>query len=294
MAEQLREEAARLQAEIDRLTAELANSQNAAVIQQAPAIHNVAVKIGPFWKQNADLWFRQLEAQFRLARITQSETKYYHVIAKLDADVLQCCSDLIQNFESAAGSAEPEKYEKLKARIVGEYTMTESARMQMLFQQCELGDRKPSQLLREMRTLAAGVVTDDNLIRKLWLQRLPETTQAVLKVLADTISAQELTLKADQLFEVTKSATTSVMAIKEDKESTEMQLIHDQIQALTSEIAAIRRDSRDRRNYGSSNSQQSSSRGAFGHQDTEICYYHRRFGKSARQCRSPCKFSTKN
>ena len=284
MAEaQLREEAERLQAEIDRLTAELA----AATPRQAPAVHNVAVKIGPFWKQNAKLWFKQLEAQFQLARITQSETKYYHVIAKMDADVLQCCSDLIQSFEN---SAETDKYEKLKTRIVSEYTMTESVRMQMLFQQCELGDRKPSQLLRELRTLAAGVVTDENLIRKIWLQRLPETTQAVLRVLADTIDVHELATKADQLFDITKSSTTSVMTIKKDNPS-ELQLIQEQIQTLNAEIAAIRRDRG--RSYGQQSNRNPSSKGKE-HQDPEICFYHRRFGKEARRCRSPCKFSPKN
>lgn len=282
------EQQARLQAEIDRLTAELTASQtNTAAARAASTVQAVGVKIGPFWKQNAILWFQQLEAQFHLARVTQSDTKYYHVISKIDSEVLQCCSDLIQSFESPASPAVTDKYDKIKARIIAEYAISEESRMHMILHQCELGDRRPSQLLREMRSLAAGVVTDDNLIRKLWLQRLPETVQAVLKVLEDTIDVQMLATKADQLLEVTKGSASNVMALQATPPPSELQEIKEQIQVLTLEIAAFRRDRRDNPPGPGKRNEQ---RGATNRQDPDICQYHRRYGEKARNCRPWCKF----
>jgi len=39
-------------------------------------VNRVAIKIPPFWADEPELWFAQLEGQFALGGITQDATKY--------------------------------------------------------------------------------------------------------------------------------------------------------------------------------------------------------------------------
>lgn len=68
--------------------------------------------------------------------------------------------------------------------------------MRTLLEATELGDKAPSVLLREMRTLAGTNVTD-NMLRTLWLQRLPTRIQELLTVL-DDMNLDKLAACADK------------------------------------------------------------------------------------------------
>ena len=274
--DELQARADQLQAEIDRLTQQL-EAANAAAAEAGTARHigNVGIKIGPFWKRDPALWFDQLEAQFALARITVDDTKYFHVVSKIDAEILECCADIIRS------PPEEAKYQSIKDRIIGEYAASTASRMQALLHGTELGDRKPSQLLREMKTLAVGIVSDDDLIKQLWLQRLPEMTQAVLNVVDKKTSLKDLAMQADKLAEVTRSQTPAVMSIHST--TSELHEIKQQIQTLTLEIDAFRRSSNAAGRQEPA--QRKPDRGS-----EEWCWYHRRFGQAARRCQPPCKF----
>jgi hypothetical protein len=50
-------------------------------------VANVAVQPPPFYRKSPEVWFRQLESQFVLARITTEVTKFHHTIAALPEDV---------------------------------------------------------------------------------------------------------------------------------------------------------------------------------------------------------------
>jgi len=52
-------------------------------------------KIPAFWRSNPELWFRQIESQFYTSRITSDSTKYHHVVAAMESEVLQHVSDII-------------------------------------------------------------------------------------------------------------------------------------------------------------------------------------------------------
>ena len=48
------------------------------------AVESVALKLPTFWVSSPLAWFAQAEAQFELRKISQDESKYYHVVAALD------------------------------------------------------------------------------------------------------------------------------------------------------------------------------------------------------------------
>jgi len=54
---------------------------------QFETINYVSVKAPPFYQKNPDVWFLQMESQFQLANITNSKTKYNHVLSSLPEDI---------------------------------------------------------------------------------------------------------------------------------------------------------------------------------------------------------------
>ncbi|XP_055610856.1 uncharacterized protein LOC129757605 [Uranotaenia lowii] len=164
--------------------------------------------------------------------------------------------------------------------------------MQQLLRGCELGDRKPSQLLREMKDLARDVITDDKILKSLWLQQLPETTQAVLKISEETLQLPQLAEQADKLADITKTRyASSAVAIENSSNKISLSELQEQISMLSNEVFALRQD-RSRscsRSFRNQRSSRSNSR-----EEIRYCFYHRRFGPNARNCRQPCQYQTKN
>ncbi|GBO42721.1 hypothetical protein AVEN_136215-1 [Araneus ventricosus] len=68
----------------------------------------------------------------------------------------------------------------------------------------QLGDKKPSQLLHEMQDLSFGKI-EEYVLRMLWFQRLPITTQQILSASTDKLAS--LALAADKIAEVSGVGT---------------------------------------------------------------------------------------
>lgn len=138
----------------------------------AHEISKVNVKIPPFWQMNPALWFSQVESQFITSRISGDATKFHTVVAAIESSVLAQVSDIIINPPTN------DMYTTLKKRLIQRYAESEQLRLKKLLQEVSLGDRKPSDMLRDMRELAGTNVTDE-LLRSLWSQRLPEQMQMI-------------------------------------------------------------------------------------------------------------------
>ncbi|CAM1298090.1 Uncharacterised protein g2022 [Pycnogonum litorale] len=50
-------------------------------------ISHFSIKVPPFYRNNVNAWFRQVESQFILANITSEKTKFYHSVANLPEDI---------------------------------------------------------------------------------------------------------------------------------------------------------------------------------------------------------------
>ncbi len=51
------------------------------------AVSRVAIKAPPCYRTNPAVWFRQMESQFVLGRVSTDDTKFRHVLASLPEDV---------------------------------------------------------------------------------------------------------------------------------------------------------------------------------------------------------------
>ncbi|XP_018404603.1 PREDICTED: uncharacterized protein LOC108781185 [Cyphomyrmex costatus] len=147
----------------------------------------------PFWKTKLDLWFLQMEAQFLTANITVNVTKYNYVIQCFDDTSLTEVSDILLNPPAT------DKYAALKIRIVSSFADIAERKLRKLLNEVDLGDHRPSQLLRRMRDLAQNGASKE-VLRSLWLQRLPQQMQAILT--ATKYDLEELSQLADQVTDV--------------------------------------------------------------------------------------------
>ncbi|GFT41817.1 uncharacterized protein TNCV_1666801 [Trichonephila clavipes] len=66
-------------------------------------------------------------------------------------------------------------------QLINRLSLSEEQRVRKLLGREELGDRKPSQFLRHLRSLAADIEIKPTLLRSLLLQRLPLHVQAILQ-----------------------------------------------------------------------------------------------------------------
>lgn len=243
-------------------------------------LSRVAFKAPPFWDNDPELWFLQVESQFVIANITADTTKFHSVVANLDAKLLAYVKDII--IKPPTENA----YTSLKKRILAQFTQSETVRFKQLIQEIQLGDRRPSQLLVHMRNLAAGKVQND-LLKSLWLQRLPVNIQQILSTCKDELD--DLATIADKIYEVSNSGN-SVSSIAGNE--TAIDLLRSEIKTLTTEIkrlANVKYPSRSRSRYRKlSSSRRGNKRQA---DNLNLCWYHARFAAKAKKCIKPCEWS---
>ncbi|XP_044731889.1 uncharacterized protein LOC123294800 [Chrysoperla carnea] len=129
-------------------------------------VSRVSIKIPPFWRKNVGLWFTQVESQFITSNITNETTKFHYVLAAIESEILDEVSDFVINPPAT------EVYTKFKQKLIEQFSDSEARKIKKLFTELELGDKRPSTLLREMKQLAGSQLTDE-FLRSLFLQRMP-------------------------------------------------------------------------------------------------------------------------
>uniref|UniRef100_A0ABD2W8E8 DUF7041 domain-containing protein n=1 Tax=Trichogramma kaykai TaxID=54128 RepID=A0ABD2W8E8_9HYME len=174
----------------------------AAAAPAAPAaVHRVAVKLPAFWPDRPSLWFAQADSQFILSDITVESTKFHYVVSQLDARVALEVEDIITNPPAV------NPYTFLRLKLIERLSASEEQRVRQLISEEELGDRKPSQFLRHLRSLAGATIVQDNLMRQLWLHRLPSSVRAILATQTDA-ALDKLAELADKIIEISPCTPT--------------------------------------------------------------------------------------
>jgi len=195
-------------------------------------VSKIAVRIPPFWPEEPKLWFMQLEGQFTLCGITDDEAKYAHVLSKIEPKQAREIKDVITRPPTT------DKYKTLKRVLIQRLTDSQEQRIRQLLEREELGDRKPSQFLRHLSTLAGSAVPTE-LIRTLWLGRLPAQIQAILATRTED-RLEDVADQADRIYEIgTKAvvASTSPSAIPtQNQPSTSQATAETQMIMLTKQI----------------------------------------------------------
>ena len=246
----------------------------------------VSVKLPPFWPADPEVWFAQVEAQFATCRVTSQKTRFEYVVSSLGPEFAAEVRDLLLR------PPEENPYDILKAELVKRTAASEQRKLQQLISGEELGDRKPTQLLRRMQQLLGDHLTagpDGNaFLKELFLQRLPPNVRMVLASADDAIDLQKLADMADKILEVsTPSSVSAVSAPSND----DIKHLRAEVERLVTLVASLTQHRPRRRNRSQSRDRRPRSPAP---QDQEqaanktLCWYHRKFGEQARKCQPPC------
>lgn len=263
-----------------------------AISKEPRAVDRVGVRIPPFWPNDPSLWFNQIEAQFALANITSDSTRFYYVTSQLEHQYAAEVKDII------CTPPETGKYEKLKGELIRRLSVSKNKKVQQLLMHEEIGDRKPSQFLRHLQSLAGSSVPDD-FMRSLWSGRLPHTIQTVIASQPDMPLIKVADL-ADQIYEIAPhnlqvASTANPLRSPSNSIEATLNIMAKQISELTSQVAELRTNrvprprSRSRPKYR--NRSRSHSRSAQPPPNHPHCWYHFTYGSRAKKCTKPCTFT---
>ena len=221
-----------------------------------------------------------MEAQFRTRNLRNQFELYNHVVAALPQTVVEEVLDLLQT------PPEAKQYDALKEAILQRTSVSESERLRMLWRTAELGDRKPSQLLRHMRSLAGSTPVDDKLLLELWFERLPDSIKAILAPSRE-LPLDKIAEMADGIATYTAPSAT-VTSLKQD--DSRISNVEKMICELARQFQQTSMSGRNRRSPRSRSRPRSRVRSRSPSTDRGLCWFHQEFGNSARKCRPPCSF----
>jgi hypothetical protein len=114
---------------------------------QPAEISRVAVRLPPFWAERPAVWFAQAEAQFSLAGISSGRRKFNYVTSQLDQRSAAEVEDIITS------PPQQDPYSKLRTELLKLLSLSREQRARRILTLEEMGDRKPLQFLRHLRSL---------------------------------------------------------------------------------------------------------------------------------------------
>ena len=301
-AQLARTEQALLEAEkeIDRqrqAAADAAAAAEADVPEGAKALIAAVSKVDlpAFWEADPVLWFRQCESAFRRAGTVSSGVKFDHVVGQLTNTVSLSCRSLLLsiNFE------DKDAYERLKDHLCRNYSKSKWQQGYSLLDHPGLGDRRPSQLLQDMRALLPEKEAEGVIFQCLFLKRLP-TTMSDAVMAAGLENIEDMAAMADRLHD--KPAAAGVAAVSAQPSCCS------HVSAIDSKQRKFNRSGRSPNRSGRSPDRRAATPGpgkekkdfssfnAAGRPssqwvkgaDKNWCQYHQFYGDAARTCRPGC------
>lgn len=269
--------------------------------QQMTAV-TITPRIPDFWRDRPRLWFHQFSAIVDPQKASDLH-KSQLLIARLKQSELSDISDILENMP------ESNKFETLKNRLISVYEESETKQLNQLLNEIELGDQKPSQLLRRMQNLGKNRVPDETL-KLLWTGRLPHSVRAVLTACdSGEVKLDSLAKIADKIIENTKpSEIASVSKPSQNLENNTSEILNElnkmkmEIATLNNKLGENNRKNhhepreRNRHNPGPSRPRSKSrensqkNREKFLNQSAKpgdsnfLCFYHYVYGNNARKC----------
>lgn len=244
---------------------------------------------------NIETWFIQLESWFAISGVKADAVKFNTVIASMNGKLLS------QIHHSVVSPPEKNKYEHIKAALIANFADSEQQRIQKFVSGIQLGDKRPSHLLNELRKV--GGTVDENLVKNLWMQRLPTQARSIIAA-ASGIGGKgkldDLAIIADAVVESLTMhnidlATTSASSINPSTSS--IAVLEQRINSLTDMVAKLGNHSSRSRSLSRRSSKHRGNRDQTpNHSKTDskegVCWYHRKFKSNATRCTTPCTYSS--
>lgn len=266
-------------------------------------VYAVNLHLPQFAPESPDIWFAIAEADFTANRITSDAQKYNQLLKSLPLNIAYQLIDIVSNAPSQ------NKYETLKTAILQRFSESRQKQIQKLLREKVLGNKKPSQLLREMRELSKNAVTDE-VLHQLWTERLPERIRPLLVISDNLNDLNALAETADRIMDALVS--NSVMSVhnsgfpscsQQVSNSPDLTKIERQLLEMRLMLECCQQDIKNLQSTQQQLQHQTQHHQPQPHVQrprtrsitpnrSGVCYYHTRWGNDARHCTKPCKFTT--
>ncbi|XP_069356032.1 uncharacterized protein [Maniola hyperantus] len=257
--------------------------------KRAPSEY-MKIRIPPFWPEDPELWFAQIEGQFEIAGVVSENTKFYYITSNLSSQYSKEVKDIITS------PPDRNRYTKLKEELIKRLSASRDRKIQQLLKHEELGNRKPSQFLRHLLGLAGSSVPED-FIKSIWCSRLPASIQTLIAS-QPAGSLEDLAHLADRVCDIvspvpqvstsTAAPTASVHSV--ESMALEIAELKEAVKNLTMQLNRQNRQSRQRERSASNRRNRSQS----SYRKYPECWYHAKFGSKATKCVKPCNFASGN
>ena len=254
--------------DVDKAT----TSQPQPTMPNQEKVNAVSVKAPQFSPAYAEGFFKVFEAQFKLANVTTSSTKFFHIISALPAEIV----DLIPNDIYAT-----QNYDDLKVVILRLNQVSKPEMLNKLMDDTTITG-KPSVTMREMRNLAKEIGVGDEVVRMKFLQKLPQNISGVLASHTNT-ELEILGRLADELMPYFAKSGQFINYLNQGES-----------RRFPNEDRMQSTSRNNYSNYKTTNSQPIGLRPFNPEQKQKICRAHIFFAEKARTCKPWCKFPVKN
>lgn len=246
-------------------------------------IHAYNVKLPQFWTNAPEVYFEQVEATFRTARLTASKSKYDYLLQALPANVMSDMLDIIRKCRECDNP-----YDVMKKALIDRNTLSESARVEQLLSGVNMGDKTPSAFYRYLTNTAGSTTTvSEDLVKTLWMRRLPPQLEISLKPFNNDPIDTILRI-ADQVYEVQqRQPNLSALGREGDSRFSKLESELSQLKSMISKLSFPQASSTSSNNRSRSRSR--SHNRVSESENSNVCFYHKRFGDKAKKCNgSPC------
>ena len=233
-----------------------------------------AVKLPEFWADDVALWFRQCEAVFASNGMDDEKQMFNAIVGRLPPSVAVSCRSLLMDIDPS----ESHPYKKLKTHLTRCFGRTDWQLAFAILDAPGLGDRRPSQMLQDMRALMPKGEREGRLFLAHFIRRLPAKISDLL-LATDVVDADEMAAAADRMIRIPEHSAPAVAAITGVHTS----------RGYGPAAAADRSSRSPNRNTDTKKRSQTP-----GPRDKKFCWYHWKYGKEATRCQAPCKWEAEN
>ncbi|KAM9327638.1 uncharacterized protein KZ484_019100 [Pholidichthys leucotaenia] len=224
----------------------------------------VTVQLPDFWREDPASWFLQAEAQFILAGITADDTKFYHIVSKLDFATSRCVRSLIRQPPAR------DKYETLKATIVANYVPPAEERAERILVVYGHRGGNPKALMEDLLQLKEED-NDNFLFQFIFLSTLPPHMRGTLANTKCNTHQDFRTLASEAYWLVNACKERTPTAASADLRTDAPSHGEPQPTEQTQPTVTAARPKRNKQ--------------------IDVCYYHHHFAEKAHKCVPPCKFT---
>lgn len=277
----------------------------------------VKFSLPDFMPNHTDVWFSAVDQIFKTQAVLSEDEKFSCLLQYIDASELSHIRDIITS-EAA------DKYTRAKTRLQQIHGKSRLEQLTKLLQGVDITSQtKPSVILNKMRNLVGPNCDSNEILRSMWLQRLPQRTREILAIKTDQSLDHQAEL-ADRLYETyettnfnnfssnvaavasnTYEVTQNIPKVQQPPEMPQQpyELLIQMMQNLQCQISALqtdksRREEHEPRPYRRRFPSRNRGRSPSPYRNTTEMingesWYHHTFGASARKCSPGCNYPKK-